>query len=145
RGAVHDDNARSMGGVAPHAGVFSTAGDLAVFCQMLLNGGIYAHRRLLRRLTVKQFTAASQLSGNTRTPGWMVPTEPSSSGRYFSRQSFGHLGFPGTSVWIDPVKQLFVVLLTGRIQPTKEKLLRLRAALHDTVVESLGLTGASQA
>jgi CubicO group peptidase (beta-lactamase class C family) len=139
RGAVHDDNARAMGGVAPHAGMFSTAGDLAVFCQMLLNGGIYTHRRLLRRESVEQFTMASPLSGNTRTLGWMAPTQPSSSGRYYSARGFGHLGFTGTSIWIDPEKQLFVVLLTNRVNPSKEKIRDLRAALHNAVVEALGL------
>ena len=139
RGAVHDDNARAMGGIAPHAGMFSTARDLAVFCQMLLNGGIYAHRRLLRRESVEQFTTASALSRNTRTMGWMARTDPSSSGRYYSERGFGHLGFTGTSIWIDPKKQLFVVLLTNRVNPSKEKIRDLRAALHDAVVEALGL------
>jgi CubicO group peptidase (beta-lactamase class C family) len=139
RGAVHDDNARAMGGIGPHAGMFSTAGDLAIFCQMLLNGGIYGHRRLLRRETIFEFTTASPLSGNTRTLGWMAPTEPSSSGHYFFPRGFGHLGFTGTSIWINPDKGLFVVLLTNRVNPSQEKIRDLRGALHDAVVEALGI------
>jgi beta-N-acetylhexosaminidase len=141
RGEVHDENAWAMGGVAGHAGMFSTAGDLAAFCQMLLNGGIYAHRRLLRRQTVLQFTAAEPLAANTRTPGWMVPTANSSSGRHFSERSFGHTGFTGTSIWVDPERQLFVVLLTNRVNPTREndRIQQVRPALHDAVMEALGL------
>ena len=143
RGEVHDENAWVMGGVSGHAGMFSTAGDLAVFCQMLLNGGQYAHQRLLRRATIAQFTAADSLSGNTRTLGWSVPTPDSSSGRYFSPRSFGHTGFTGTSMWMDPEKQLFVVLLTNRVHPTRQndKIQRVRPALHDSIVEALDLAG----
>jgi beta-N-acetylhexosaminidase len=141
RGTVHDENAWVMGGIAGHAGMFSTAGDLAVFCQMLLNGGIYAHRRLLRRQTIAEFTAASPLAAGTRTLGWNVPTAPSSSGQHLSARSFGHTGFTGTSIWIDPQKQLFVVLLTNRVNPTREndKIQQVRPALHDAIVQALEL------
>ncbi len=140
-GEVHDENAWAMGGVAGHAGMFSTAPNLAVFCQMLLNGGIYAHRRLLRRETVRNFTTADPLSGNARTLGWMAPTPDSTSGKYFSPRSFGHLSFTGCSIWIDPEKELFVVLLTNRVHPTREndQMPRLRRSLHNALVESLGL------
>ena len=84
QGEVHDENAFAIGGVSGHAGIFSTAPDLAAFCQMLLNGGVYAHQRILRRATVAQFTTPQQLSGGTRTLGWAVPTEGGSSGHYFS-------------------------------------------------------------
>jgi beta-glucosidase-like glycosyl hydrolase/CubicO group peptidase (beta-lactamase class C family) len=143
RGEVHDENAWVMGGVSGHAGMFSTAADLGAFCQMLLNGGQYAHQRLLRRATVAQFTAPDALSGNTRTLGWMVPTANSSSGRYFSPNSFGHTGYTGTSIWVDPEKRLFVVLLTNRVHPTRQndKMQRVRPALHDAIVEALGLAG----
>jgi CubicO group peptidase (beta-lactamase class C family) len=142
-GEVHDENTWVMGGVSSHAGMFSTARDLAVFCGMMLNGGRYAHRRLLKRATVEQFTAADALSGNTRTLGWMARTQESSSGQYFSLHSFGHLGFTGTSIWVDPDKGLFVVLLTNRVNPTRnnDKIQRVRPALHDAVVEALGLAG----
>ncbi len=140
-GVVHDENAYAMGGVAGHAGMFTTAGDLAVFCQMLLNGGIYGHHRLLARATVAQFTAPESLADKTRTLGWMTPTPNSSSGRYFGPRSFGHLGYAGTSIWIDPDRQLFVILLTNRVYPTREnnKITAVRPAVHDAVIESLGL------
>jgi CubicO group peptidase (beta-lactamase class C family) len=110
---------------------------------MMLNGGQYAHRRLLKRATVTRFTTADSLAANTRTLGWMAPTPDSSSGRYFSPRSFGHLGFTGTSLWVDPDKELFVVLLTNRVNPTRQndKIQRVRPALHDAVVEALRLGG----
>jgi serine-type D-Ala-D-Ala carboxypeptidase len=143
RGEVHDENAWAMGGVAGHGGLFSTAADIAAFAQMLLNGGMYAHHRLLARATIGQFTARQIIGDSARALGWDVPTEPSSSGHYFSRQSFGHLGFTGTSLWIDPSRRLFVILLTNRVHPTRvnEKIRQVRPALHDAVVEALGLAG----
>src|SRR6266700_4307627 len=84
QGEVHDENAAAIGGVSGHAGVFSTAPDLASFCQMLLNGGVYAHQRILRRATVAEFTTPQELSGGTRTLGWAVPTEGGSSGHFMS-------------------------------------------------------------
>lgn len=145
-GVVHDENAYAMGGVAGHAGMFSTAGDLAAFCQMLLNGGIYRHHRLLTRATISLFTAPQPQAGNTRTLGWMTPTPNSSSGRYFGPRSFGHLGYSGTSIWIDPDRQLFVILLTNRVYPTRknEKIAAVRPAVHDAVMESLGLAPAAK-
>jgi CubicO group peptidase (beta-lactamase class C family) len=141
RGEVHDENAWAMDGVAGHAGMFATARDLAAFAQMMLNGGIYAHHRLLKRATVEEFTEAQDVSAKTRTLGWMAPTENSSSGHYLSKESYGHTGFTGTSIWIDPKKDLFVVLLTNRVYPTREnnKLAPLRPQIHDAVVEGLGL------
>jgi beta-N-acetylhexosaminidase len=140
QGEVHDENAFTMGGVSGHAGVFSTAPDLAAFCQMLLNGGVYAHRRILKRATIAQFTAPQPLSNRTRALGWAVPTEGSSSGRYFSTHSFGHTGFTGTSIWIDPDRQIFVALLTNRVHPSREnqKIAQVRPALHDAVMQALG-------
>ncbi len=140
KGEVHDENAFAIGGVSGHAGLFSAAPDLAAFCQMLLNGGVYAHQRILRRATIAQFTTPQQLSGGTRTLGWAVPTEGGSSGHYFSAHSFGHTGFTGTSIWIDPDRQLFVVLLTNRVHPTREntKIQQVRPALHDAVLQALG-------
>jgi beta-N-acetylhexosaminidase len=142
-GEVHDENAAAMGGMAGHAGMFSTAPDLAIFCQMMLNSGIYAHQRILRRQTVNEFTSPSALAQNTRTLGWNVPTEPSSSGRYFSKQSFGHTGFTGTSIWIDPQKDLFVVLLTNANRthpnPDDDEIRRVQPSIHNAIVESLGL------
>jgi beta-glucosidase-like glycosyl hydrolase/CubicO group peptidase (beta-lactamase class C family) len=140
QGEVHDENAFAIGGVSGHAGLFSTAPDLASFCQTMLNGGVYAHHRILRRATIAQFTAPQQLSGGTRTLGWAVPTEGGSSGNYFSAHSFGHTGFTGTSIWIDPDRELFVVVLTNRVHPTREnqKMAQLRPAFHDAVMQALG-------
>lgn len=140
-GAVDDANAFAMGGVAGHAGLFSTAGDLAAFCQMLLDGGLYAHRRLFQRATIGKFTAGQTIGDSAYGLGWDVPTEPSSSGLYFSRASFGHTGFTGTSIWIDPQKDLFVILLTNRVYPSaaNDKIRQVRPALHDAVVRALGL------
>jgi beta-N-acetylhexosaminidase len=145
QGEVHDENAFAIGGVSGHAGVFSTAPDLAAFCQMLLNGGVYAHQRILKRATIAQFTAPQQLSSGARTLGWVVPTEGSSSGHYFSPHSFGHTGFTGTSIWIDADRQVFVVLLTNRVNPTREnhKIAEVRPALHDAVMQALGLATTS--
>jgi len=145
QGEVHDENAFAIGGVSGHAGIFSTAPDLAAFCQMLLNGGVYGHERILRRATVAQFTTPQQLSSGTRTLGWAVPTEGGSSGHYFSAHAFGHTGFTGTSIWIDPDRQLFVVFLTNRVHPTREnmKIQKVRVALHDTVMQALGFATAA--
>jgi beta-glucosidase-like glycosyl hydrolase/CubicO group peptidase (beta-lactamase class C family) len=141
QGEVHDENAAAIGGVSGHAGVFSTAPDLAAFCQMLLNGGVYAHRRILNRATITEFTTPQRLASGTRTLGWAAPTEGGSSGHFFGPRSFGHTGFTGTSIWIDPDRELFVVLLTNRVYPTREnqKHIKIRPVLHDAVVESLGL------
>jgi beta-N-acetylhexosaminidase len=146
RGEVHDENAFAMGGVAGHAGMFATAPDLAAFSQMLLNGGIYGHQRLLTRATLAQFIAPQAIAATTRTLGWMVPTTDSTSGRYFSARSFGHLGFTGASIWVDPERQLFVILLTNRVYPTraKDKITAVRPAVHDAVIESLGLVSATR-
>ena len=147
QGEVHDENAWVMGGVAPHAGLFSTARDLAAFCQLLLNGGIYSHRRILQRSTIELFTTRQNLPESTRALGWDTPSDPpayASAGQYFSPRAFGHTGFTGTSIWIDPAKELFVVLLTNRVHPTREnrRIRHFRPRVHDAVVEALGLVPA---
>jgi beta-N-acetylhexosaminidase len=141
QGEVHDENAYAIGGVSGHAGVFSTSPDLAAFCQMLLNGGIYAHQRIVKRATIAEFAVPQALAQNTRTLGWVVPTEGSSSGHYFSTHSYGHTGFTGTTIWIDPDRQLFVVFLTNRVNPTREnhKIAEVRPAVHDAIMKGLGL------
>ncbi len=140
-GEVHDENAWAMGGIAGHAGLFSTARDVAIFAQMILNGGIYAHKRILDRTTIEHFTSKVTLGNSASATGWFVPTEPSTSGRYFSSKSFGHIGFTGTTLWIDPEKDLFVILLTNRVNPTRanQQIRQVRPAVHDAVIESLGL------
>jgi beta-N-acetylhexosaminidase len=142
RGEVDDENAWAMGGVAGHAGLFSTAGDIATFAQMLLNGGIYAHRRQLARATIEQFTTRQKVGDSARALGWDVPVQPSSSGAHFSLASYGHLGFTGTSLWIDPERKAFVILLTNRVHPTRanEKIKQVRPAIHDAVMKALGIS-----
>ena len=117
RGEVHDENAFAMGGVAGHAGLFSTTHDLAVFAQMLLNGGMYDHRRYFSVETIRRFTA---LQSGDRALGWGKPSESDWTGKVLSPQAYKHTGFTGTSIWIDPQKQLFVILLTNRVHPTRE-------------------------
>ena len=145
QGEVHDENAWALGGVSGHAGLFSTAGDTAIFAQMILNGGIYAHHRLLTRATIQEFTARAAIGDAARTLGWDVVTQPSSSGHYFSSSSFGHTGFTGTSLWIDPERGLFVILLTNRVNPTRanEQIRQLRPAVHDAIFQALGLANQS--
>jgi beta-N-acetylhexosaminidase len=141
QGEVHDENAYAMGGVSGHAGVFSASPDLAAFCQMLLNGGVYGHHRIVKRTTIAEFTVPQPLAKNTRTLGWVVPTENGSSGHYFSAHSYGHTGFTGTTIWIDADRQVFVVLLTNRVNPTREnhKIAEVRPAVHDAIMKALGL------
>jgi beta-N-acetylhexosaminidase len=142
-GEVHDENAWALGGVSGNAGLFSTAGDVAIFAQMMLNGGIYAHHRVVSRATIEKFTARQTIGTSARTLGWDVPTPPTSSaGKYFASTSYGHTGFTGTSLWIDPDHDLFVILLTNRVNPTRanEQIRQVRPALHDAIMESLGMT-----
>ena len=137
-GVVHDENAWSLGGVAGHAGLFSSARDLAVFATMMLNGGEYGGVRILRPETIARWTRR-QAAGSSRALGWDTPYRGSSAGRFFSASSFGHTGFTGTSIWMDPESRVFVVLLTNRINPTRDnpKLGPLRRALADAVRRSV--------
>ncbi len=113
-GVVHDGNAWAMGGVSGHAGLFASARDLAVFAQMLLNGGSYRGVRILAPQTIARWTAP-QGPGASRALGWDTPAPNSSAGRFLSPRSFGHTGFTGTSLWIDPERGTFVVLLLNRV------------------------------
>jgi CubicO group peptidase (beta-lactamase class C family) len=118
-GTVHDENAWAMGGVAGHAGLFSTAKDLALFSMMILNGGEGVNGvRIVKPATIARWTAR-QGKESTRALGWDSPEGGSSAGQFFSPWSFGHTGFTGTSIWIDPEKDLFVVVLTNRVNPTR--------------------------
>ena len=118
RAKVHDENANAMGGVSGHAGLFSTAPDLTIFAQMMLNGGEYKGVRILKPETIARWTAP-QSRTSSRALGWDTPSKGSSSGRFFSPRSFGHTGFTGTSIWIDPERGLFVILLTNRVNPSR--------------------------
>jgi beta-glucosidase-like glycosyl hydrolase/CubicO group peptidase (beta-lactamase class C family) len=142
QGEVHDQNAWAMGGIAGDAGLFSTAGDVAVFAQMILNGGIYAHHRVVSRTTISEFTAHQTVGNSARTLGWDVALDPAATGRFFSTRAFGHYGFTGTSLWIDPERNLFIILLTNRVNPSVDniKIRRVRPELHDAIFEALGFT-----
>lgn len=120
RGVVHDPTAFRMGGIAGHAGLFSTADDLARYCQMILNGGSYGGRRILSAQTVAMMTRTYVVSetGATRGLGWdMNTTFSRNRGELFPLGSFGHTGFTGTSIWIDPTSETFVVFLSNRVHP----------------------------
>lgn len=118
-GKVHDENANAIGGVAGHAGLFSTASDLAIFAQMMLNGGEHKGVRILKPATIARWTAP-QSRTSSRALGWDTPSKGSSAGKFFSPRSFGHTGFTGTSIWMDPERGLFVILLTNRVNPTRD-------------------------
>jgi CubicO group peptidase (beta-lactamase class C family) len=135
---VQDENASVMGGVAGHAGLFSTAGDLAIFsCAMLQHG-----RAVVRPETLAVFARREiSLPSSSRALGWDTPSLPlpSQSGKYFSSRSFGHLGYTGTSLWIDPDRQLSITLLTNRTWPDcqNQAIKQVRPAFHDAVMEAL--------
>ncbi len=140
QGEVQDENASVLGGVAGHAGLFSTAEDVAAFAHAMLNGG----RPILRPETIELFTRReSSPAGTSRALGWDTPSDPSQSGRHFSPRSFGHLGYTGTSLWIDPDRQLSITLLTNRTWPDCENqaIKQVRPALHDAIVEALAQSG----
>lgn len=118
RGEVHDENAFALGGVAGHAGLFSTAADLAVFAQMMLNGGSYDDVRLFSDSTVALFT---KRTAGTRALGWDTADGQGGSGEYLTDAAYGHTGFTGTSMWIDPEREMFVVLLTNRVHAARAR------------------------
>jgi beta-glucosidase-like glycosyl hydrolase/CubicO group peptidase (beta-lactamase class C family) len=144
RGEVHDENAARLDGVSGHAGLFSSGRDLSVFARWLLdayhdrsapNAPAPLPASLVRRFTTRQRGPA----GSTRALGWDTPsTTGSSAGTLLSPSSFGHTGFTGTSIWIDPTEDLFIILLTNRVHPTRDNraLLRLRGAIADSVMSA---------
>ncbi len=138
-GEVHDENAYALGGIAAHAGLFGTAADLARFAQMLLNGGVYDHHRLISSATVERFTRKAGIPGSSRALGWDTPSEGSSAGTLFSPHSFGHTGFTGTSMWIDADRRMFLILLTNRVHPTRDNqaIRKVRPTVADAVVRAL--------
>jgi serine-type D-Ala-D-Ala carboxypeptidase len=136
QGEVQDENASVLGGVAGHAGLFATAEDLATFSHVLLQGG----RPLVRPETLALFTHRETApAGTSRALGWDTPSSPSQSGKYFAPSSFGHLGYTGTSLWIDPERQLSITLLTNRTWPdcSNKAIKDVRPAFHDAVVEAM--------
>jgi serine-type D-Ala-D-Ala carboxypeptidase len=137
QGEVQDENASVLGGIAGHAGLFSTAEDSAIFAHAMLNGGY----PILRPSTIDLFSRReSAPEGTSRALGWDTPSAPSQSGKYFSPRSFGHLGYTGTSLWIDPDRQLSITLLTNRTWPDcqNQAIKQVRPVFCDAVVEALG-------
>jgi len=137
QGEVQDENASVLGGVAGHAGLFSTAEDLAKFAHVMLNDG----HPILRSSTVELFARRETApAGTSRALGWDTPSAPSQSGKYFSSRSFGHLGYTGTSLWIDAERPLSITLLTNRTWPDcqNQAIKQVRPAFHDAVMEALG-------
>ncbi|HEY0931871.1 MAG TPA: serine hydrolase [Gemmatimonas sp.] len=118
RGEVHDENAFALGGVAGHAGLFSTAADLSVFAQMLLNGGSYNGVRVISDSTVTLFT---RRAAGRRALGWDTCDGGAGCGQFMTERAFGHTGFTGTSLWIDPDRQMFVILLTNRVHAARAR------------------------
>jgi uncharacterized protein YbbC (DUF1343 family)/CubicO group peptidase (beta-lactamase class C family) len=140
RGEVHDPRAYEMGGVAGHAGLFSTADDLAVFCQMILNKGEYNGVRILAPYSVERMVSAQSLpTSQMRGIGWDINTSFSSNrGDIFPVGTFGHTGFTGTSLWLDPASETFVVLLTNRVHPDgKGDVTRLRSFVASIVAGAI--------
>ncbi len=136
QGEVNDENASVMGGVAAHAGCFSTVLDVSVFAQCILQGGT----PLVKKETLEIFTLRQDSPpGTSRALGWDTPSQPSQSGRYFSSRSYGHLGYTGTSLWIDPDRRLSVTLLTNRTWPDRgsQSIKQFRPAFHDAIIEAL--------
>jgi len=118
RGEVADENAYALGGIAGHAGLFSTASDISVFAQMMLNGGEYNGVRIVADSTIALFT---RRTAGTRALGWDTADGDGGSGSYLSGSSYGHTGYTGTSLWIDPDREMFVVLLTNRVHAARAR------------------------
>lgn len=118
RGEVHDENAYALGGVAGHAGLFSTAADLSIFAQMMLNGGEYNGVRIVSDTTVALFT---RRAAGTRALGWDTADGDGGSGKFLDSRAYGHTGYTGTSLWIDPERQMFVLLLTNRVHAARAR------------------------
>ena len=143
QGEVNDENAHFLSGVAGHAGCFARAEDVAVFAECMLRGGSLLNqpqKLLFQPHTVELFTRREAFPSETsRALGWDTPSAPSSSGKYFSTRSFGHLGYTGTSLWIDPERQLSVTLLTNRTWPDRgsQAIKHIRPAFHDAVIQAI--------
>ena len=136
QGEVHDENASVMGGVSGHAGLFSNTTDLMKFSAVMLG----AEPKLIRSETVALFTRRFQSpSGTSRALGWDTPSVPSQSGKYYAAGSYGHLGYTGTSLWIDGERTIAIALLTNRTWPHKQSQLikQVRPAFHDAVMDEL--------
>ena len=122
-GIVHDENAFMIGGVSGHAGLFSNAWDIAIFTKLFLNDGVWLGKRHFNKSTIRKFIRNQNMpKGSDMALGWDTPSPyGSSAGDYFSNNSFGHLGFTGTSVWADKEKEIIIIMLTNRVHPSREK------------------------
>ena len=122
--------------------VFSTARDVSRFARMLLNDGELDGRRVVSAETIARFTRVADSAFSHRALGWETPSGSNSAGTMMSRRAFGHTGFTGTSLWIDPANDLFVVLLTNRVNPTREnrRIGAVRTALADSVIAAVRAT-----
>jgi CubicO group peptidase (beta-lactamase class C family) len=139
KGEVHDENASILGGVAGHAGMFSTAEEIAKLLEIIMNKGSFNGDQLVKKETVEMFISRDNPQ-TKRLLGWDLKSERgSSAGNKFSGNSFGHTGYTGTSVWIDPSRNLFVVFLTNRVYPSREnkKILKVRPRLHNAVIDAI--------
>ncbi|MFC2083927.1 glycoside hydrolase family 3 N-terminal domain-containing protein [Bacteroidota bacterium] len=138
-GEVHDENSYALGGIAGHAGLFSTAHDLANLTFIYLNNGTYKQKEIFQPNTIELFTNIQSQNGN-RSLGWGIISLSgySSAGTKFSKNSFGHTGYTGTSIWVDKDRGLFVILLTNRVHPSRKnkKIIEFRPKLHDYIVDT---------
>ena len=145
QGEVHDENCWSMGGVSGHAGLFATAADVADIGEAYREGGLGRSARMLSRHTASMATSEIAASAEERRGlGWALRTaERQSCGSRFGPRSFGHTGYTGTSLWVDPDRGLVVALLTNRVYFTRDPLpiFELRAALHDAVIDDIERAG----
>ncbi|WP_284352032.1 serine hydrolase domain-containing protein [Roseisolibacter agri] len=139
-GEVHDENAYMLGGVSGHAGLFSTAADLSRLARAYLNGGTLDGTRVFDAATIAEFTRVQDTTISRRAIGWETPTGGNSAGQYLSRRAFGHTGFTGTSLWIDPARGVYVILLTNRVNPTRQntRIGGVRTALANAAVRAMG-------
>jgi serine-type D-Ala-D-Ala carboxypeptidase len=135
-GLVHDERAYYLGGVSAHAGIFSSAHDLARFAEMYLNGGTLDGVRIFGPEVIQRFTTRQVAD---RALGWQKPDGSNSAGHLMSARAFGHTGFTGTSIWIDPERDVFVILLSNRVNPTRanQRIGRVRVALADAVMSTV--------
>jgi CubicO group peptidase (beta-lactamase class C family) len=142
RGDVHDENAAALGGVAAHAGLFGTARSVGVFARLVLETFRQATPLGTPEL-MRVFAQPSTVAGSSRALGWDTMRPTSSCGTLFSRSAIGHTGFTGTSLWIDWERDLYVVLLTNRVYPSRddERLVGLRPRVHERIVEAFSKTG----
>lgn len=139
RGEVHDENAFALGGVSSHAGLFGTATDLVKLARMFLDGGSLDGRRFLATSTIDLFTRVQDSTLSHRALGWETPNGSNSAGRLMSKRSFGHTGFTGTSFWVDRERDVFVILLSNRVNPTREHraITGVRTAVADAVIGAI--------